>query len=189
MTVCLKHISLIPVVLFGIFVTGCAGPVSLNVNYQPIAKAQTPLASVSSLQIKLMNLVDKRGGTGTKLIGSREAEFGVSLGEVYSTRPVLEIVHDAIESELIRNGHNIGVKGEDIVFSGELHKFWVRTDVTPLYWDVVGEVKIVLELKNPEGDTLISTRSYRASNVERTFTWPSKKIMEHVLVKSLDRTG
>ncbi|MHA2344843.1 MAG: hypothetical protein ACXADW_23590, partial [Candidatus Hodarchaeales archaeon] len=64
--------------------------------------------------------------------------------------------------------------------------FWVRTDVTPVYWDVVGEVKIVLELKDPEGDTLISTRSYRASNVERTFTWPSKKIMEHVLVKSLE---
>jgi hypothetical protein len=64
MIVSLKNISLILVVLFGLFVTGCAGPVSLNISYQPLSKAQTPLASVPSLQIKLMNLVDKRGGGG-----------------------------------------------------------------------------------------------------------------------------
>lgn len=166
--------------------TACAGNITVKPDYQPQAKADTPLASEPALKIKLLNFEDKREQrTEAILIGRRQAAFGVPMGDVFSDRPIFEIIRDAVKTELTRNGHSIVTDNEDIVMKGEIRKFWVGTDVTALYWDVIGEVSILVEVKHPSGMAIL-LGPYSGKNVERTYVNPGEEIVTRVLIKSLD---
>ncbi len=184
-----KSISLILIVIVPMtfLLTACAGNITVKPDYQPQAKADTPLASVPALKIKLLNFEDKREQrTEAILIGHRQAAFGVPMGDVFSERPIFEIIRDAVKTELIRNGHSIVTDNEDILMKGEIRKFWVGTDVTALYWDVIGEVSIVIEVKRPTDKTSILLGPYSGKNVERTYINPGEEIVTRVLIKSLE---
>lgn len=183
----MKSKTLFLMVSMAIFLTACIGNIRVKPDYQPPTKADTLLATVPALKIKLLNFEDKREQrTEAILIGRREAAFGTPMGDVFSERPIFEIIRDAVRTELIRNGHSIVTDNEDILMKGEIRKFWVWTEVTPLYWDVVGEVSIVVEVKYPTVDTPILLGPYSGKNVERTYINPSGEIVTRVLVKSLE---
>lgn len=184
-----KSIYLILIVIIPMIflLTACAGNITVKPDYQPQTKADTPLASVPALKIKLLNFEDKREPrTEAILIGRRQAAFGVPMGDVFSDRPIFEIIRDAVKAELVRNGHSIVTDNEDILMKGEIRKFWVETDVTALYWDVIGEVSIVVEVKYPAVGTPILLGHYSGKNVERTYTNPGEEIVTRVFVKSLE---
>lgn len=183
-----KSIPLISLVLISItfLFTACGGNITVKPDYQPQTKADTLLASVPSLKIKLLNFEDKcNEPMEAILIGRRQAAFGVPMGDIFSERPIFEIMRDAVKTELIRNGHSIVTDNEDIVMKGEIRKFWVGTDVTALYWDVIGEVSIALEVKHPAGLAILFG-PYSGKNVERTYVNPSEEIVTRVIIKSLD---
>ena len=91
-----------------------------------------------------------------------------------------------IKTEIISNGHSIVSNNEDILIKGKIRKFWVRTDVTALYWDLVGEVSIVIEVSSPTQRTPVVLGPYSGKNIERTYINPSNEIATRVLVKSLE---
>ena len=174
-------------VSMAIFLTACVGNITVKPNYQPPTSADTPLASVPALRIKLMNFENKREQrTNAIWIGHREAAGGVSMGDVFSERPISEIIRDAIRTELMSNGHSIVSDNEDISMKGEIRKFWVGTEVTTLYWDVIGEISIVVEGQYPAAAPPISLGPYSGKNVERTYANPGEGIVTRVLVKSLE---
>lgn len=171
-----------------IFLFGCAGTATLNLNYQPTASPDALIASVSPVKIKLLNFEDKRGGrVKSILIGGRHAAFDVPMGDVYSARPVFEIIQGAVKSELARNGHVMVNVNEDFIFRGQTESFWVKTDVTPLYWDIIGEVSIKLEVTDTKKASSSTFGPYSAKNDERTYLYPSKSLMEKVLNTSLEQ--
>ena len=118
-------------------------------------------------------------------IGRRSAAFDAPLGEAFSERPVTQIVRDAIRSELTRSGHTIVTQGEDVSVSGIIRTLWVGTDVTALYWDVYGEVKISVDFSSSGSGKPFISRYYEARKVERTFAFPSNEIMQRVLTAAL----
>jgi len=120
-----------------------------------------------------------------EIIGHREAAFGVSMGDVQVERPISEIVHDAFSRELINNGYSIVNTDETFTITGKILTFWVGTDVTALYWDVYGEVRIEIEVKKANGE-IIKIGPYYSKNIERTYTNPSVPIMERVLLASIN---
>ena len=175
-------------VLLVIAMFGCGGTATLNLNYQPTASPDAVLASVSPVKIKLMSFEDKRRGkVESILIGGRHAAFGVPMGDVYSVRPVFEIIQGAVKSELARNGHSMVNANEGFVFRGQIESFWVKTDVTPLYWDIIGEVNIKLEVTDTKKGSSSTFGPYNAKNDERTYLYPSKSLMEKVLNSSLEQ--
>lgn len=182
----MKINTLILLVFITVFLTACAGNITVKPNYQPPTKAVTLLASMPSLKIKIMNFEDKREQRAEPiLIGRREAAFGVPLGDVFTERPIFQIIRDATITEFMRGGHSVVADHEDISIKGQIRKFWVGTEVTPLYWDVVGEISIVLEVQPPTGEKFILLGPYRSRNVERTYTNPGKGIITRVLDASL----
>lgn len=183
----MKYKTLFLLVSIAIFLSACASNITVTPNYQAPKKANTPLASVSTVKVKLENFEDKREQQAESiLVGSREAAFGVPMGDVFSERPIFEIVRDAVKTELIRNGHRIVSNNENISIKGKIRKFWVRTDVTALYWDLVGEVNIVIEVSSPTYRTPVILGPYSGKNIERTYINPSKEIATRVLEKSLE---
>lgn len=181
--------SFISIVLVSMMflLTACAGNITVKPDYQPQTKADTLLAAVPALRIKLLNFEDKREPrTESIVIGRRQAAFGVPMGDVLSSRPIFEIIRDAVKTELTRNGHNIVSDNEDVSIKGEIRNFWVGTDVTALYWDVIGEVSIVMEVRHSTDGAPIFVGPYSGKNVERTYINPSEEIVTRVLRKSLE---
>jgi len=169
-----------------LFTSGCVsiGPSTLKINYEPLANTQKSNSIVSN--IKLIDFQDARDEKSEpERIGHREAAFGVSMGDVLIERPLSDIINNAFRSELISNGYSIVNTGEDFTITGKILNFWVGTDVSMTYWDVYGEVRIEVEVKNANGDTT-KVGPYYAKNVERTYTNPSVPIMERVILASLN---
>jgi hypothetical protein len=186
--------SLIPIILrllvlqgLALMLIGCPGTITVQIApTQPTPPAGL-LSSVPPVRIKVANFVDKREGNPNPiLIGRRQAAFGVPMGEVYSERPVFETVTEAIKSELRRNGHNIVKENEDFALQGEIRHFWVKTDVTLLYWDVVGEITVTMEVNRPgqQGGGILGP--YNGRKVERTYINPGEGMMKRVLTASLN---
>lgn len=185
----LKFTSIIAILLFcsSIFIKGCVGNETINPDYKQPERGESLLTSPHSLRVNLLNFEDKRAGqVDPVLIGDRQAAFGVQMGAVFSDRPVFEIIRLAVKTELVRSGHIIVDKNEDITIKGEIRTYWVSTDVTILYWDVIGEVSIVLYVKKAGSESFIKLDPYNGRNVERTYLYPSVAIMKRVLGASLD---
>jgi len=170
-----------------IFLTACSSNITVKPDYQPQTKIDTPLATVPASKIKLLNFEDKREPrTVAIMIGRRTAALGMSLGDIFSARPIFDIIRDAVKTELIRSGYGIVTDNEDFSMKGQILKFWVATDVTALYWDVIGEISIVVEVKRPTVGTPVLLGPYSGNNVERTYINPSGEIVTRVLDKSLE---
>jgi uncharacterized lipoprotein YajG len=174
------------ILTFFFLISGCAssGTSILKLNYEPLTNTKSTNSQASNIRLNYFQ--DARyGKSEPEIIGHREAAFGVSMGDVQVERPIIEIIYDAFSSELINNGYSIVNTGEDFTITGKILNFGVGTDVTALYWDVYGEVRIEIEVKNANGDTT-KIGPYYAKNVERTYTNPSVPIMERVLLASLN---
>lgn len=160
--------------------------VKININYKPSAPTKVPSASEAPLKVKLLNFADKQDKRlDPTWIGRRYAAFGVRMGDVYLFYPVSEIITEAVKSELLGQGYNIVTEDEDIVISGEILKFSVGTETTVLYWDVVGEVGVALEVKQPRSGITIPLGPYSSKKVERTYLNPCEEILQRVLEASL----
>jgi len=160
--------------------------VKINIDYKPSAPTKVSSASTLPLKVKLLNFTDMQDKRSEPtLIGRRYAAFGVPMGVVQSFQPVSELISDAIKSELSIQGYSIVTENEDIVISGEILKFWVGTETTLLYWDVVGEVSLALEIKQPKSGITIPLGPYSSKKVERTYLNPCEEILQRVLEASL----
>lgn len=174
-------------ILMAILLTACASNITVTPKYEGTQKENTALASVPTVKFKLGNFEDRREQKAEPiLVGHREAAFGMPMGDIFSERPIFDIVRNTVKTELIRNGHTIVNNNENISIKGKINKFWVRTDVTALYWDLVGEVSIMIEVSSPTRKMPILLGPYSGKNVERTYLNPSQEIATRVLDKSLE---
>ena len=100
------------IMLSAIVISGCAP--TLNLKYKPLQNTDNLLASVPSAKIKLSDFADKReNGEESTLIGEKLTGVRVGKQAVSSGQPVFEVIHEAMKSELTRNGHDIVDENED----------------------------------------------------------------------------
>lgn len=107
-------------------------------------------------------------------IGTREAAFGVSMGDVFFARDVTDYMTEAVTDQLRAAGHTIGASGASTV-QVDLSRFWMHTDTTMLYWDVVAEIEIDIRFG------VAPARRLECRSVKRTYVWPSDDLLGSVL--------
>ncbi len=152
----------------------------LVVNLPPRSAKEIDIPTAQVRQrLKIERFVDRQE-TGRR-IGEREAAFGVSMGNVYLSRDIADVVREAIADELQGAGHTLVDSGQDITVSGEIIKFWVETKTTVLYWDVIGAIEVKLTLESPLPGKEKVGREYSARQVQRTYVWPTETVMSQVL--------
>jgi len=150
----------------------------VNLSPRSEQNVEIPIAK-KPIGIKTNPLEDRRPDKAR--IGERSAAFGVSMGDVFFGRNVSEFLTETISDDLRAAGHRIVDGGQDITIGGEVLKFWVETKTTPLYWDIVGTIEIKLIFQPSRHDTKLLERQYKATKVERTYVWPTKKLAGNVL--------
>jgi hypothetical protein len=103
------------------------------------------------------------------------------MGDVYFASEPGELVRQTVAGGLTAAGHHV-VDSADVMVVGDYELFSVRTKTTPLYWDVVATIRATLRV---EGAPQSERRSYAVERSKRTYKWPSKEIMEQVVVDAL----
>ena len=111
--------------------------------------------------------------------GTREAAFGVSMGDLQFSPPAPIIVRQRLEFELDRIAASHGAT-QKRAFACDLIRFDVRTDTSPLYWDVVATISLVLTESGRDSIRLSSTAT------QRTWTWPGASVIQQSVSLALD---
>jgi len=104
--------------------------------------------------------------------------LGVHLGNIVVSPPVPDVVQRIVQTTADRVFVSADAPGEPILTG--IRVFEIATPSTPLYWDVVAEVELVVRLR--EEDRTVSGRAE-----ERTYVWPSEKLISEVTHKALQR--
>jgi hypothetical protein len=130
-------------------------------------------------RIKVDVLEDQR--PDRRRIGERTAAFGVGMGDVHLDRPVASALREAMADDLSYAGYRIVEAGEHLRVRGRVGKFWVHTDTTALYWDIVGEIEIALTIEPAASGTASAERAYACRAVERTYAWPGESLVGKAL--------
>jgi hypothetical protein len=145
-----------------------------------VVQAVGPIENARTLQISAF--VDRRSELGR--IGERQAAFGVAMGDVYFSRDVSMFLKEALEAELSATGHRIVASGADLTVTGEVLTFWVRTATTPLYWDIIADTKVALNISGARGKV---RREYTATSKNRTYVWPTTTLMGSTIDQCVDQ--
>lgn len=138
-----------------------------------------PQPGEQARKIKVSTVTDDRPDKGR--IGTREAAFGVSMGDVRLGQRADETIRQALRDDLLAAGYRVVESGEDLTAEARLMRFWVRTKTTPLYWDVIGEIEMELAVSASERTSRPARRTFARSRTERTYAWPRAALLGKVL--------
>jgi len=134
-------------------VSGC-GTAGLDVHYPEARVNRTVLASAPPRRVEVGPVADRRMDT---------ARIGVKLknaGDIVTSRPVTDLVREALVLELTKNGHSVVSNGRDVVLAATVEDF--RLDEVPGYASTryVGRVVIALNMVNGQSGDILLTRRY-----------------------------
>jgi hypothetical protein len=105
---------------------------------------------------------------------TRQAAFVTPMGNVTFDPPERQLVKDALEAAL--SGQAQSQPAES--YACDIVEFGVNTNTTPLYWDVVGVIRLKLRKDGREQDL-------SGTHTERTYIWPGAEIIGKVIQESL----
>ena len=161
----MKHLLLITLYSF---LVGCAGHVTVKIPLQEVQN-ENLLARVKVNDLRTPGVA----------ASTREAAFGVPMGNITFDPPEEQIVKNLLEVELTKILREKGLKSQQD-YVCYLVEFGVNTDTTPLYWDVIGRILLVLKQNGKEYNLF-------GKHVERTYAWPGEGIIKEVVDESLQQ--
>ena len=108
---------------------------------------------------------------------TREAAFGTPMGNVTFDPPEKELVKNLLEVALSQRTQQAGTTSS---YSCDILEFGVNTKATPLYWDVIGVIRLKLKTDGREQDLA-------GTHTQRTYVWPSAELIGTVVQESLQK--
>lgn len=106
---------------------------------------------------------------------------GGSLGQIRLKPPTPEIVKAVIEAKADEVLARLGITEPQTVLCG-IRTFDIATPATPFYWDVNAKIELVLRVRGQD-------RSVAGLATERTFVWPSERMIARVTTEALRRVA
>ena len=149
-----RQLSLLVTLLAGLALSACGTTTSgLDVRYPEAGVHRSLLASAPPRRVEISPVADRRMDTAR--IGSKPKDGGA----IVTSRPVTEIVGEALALEVRKNGHTVVSDKTDVVLTGAVEEF--RLDVVSSYSSTqyVGRVVIAITLADGRsGEQLLSRR-------------------------------
>jgi uncharacterized lipoprotein YajG len=161
---------------------GCARRSGLDVRYPEAGANRALLASVESRRVEIKPVTD--GRVDTTRIGSKSGNGG----DLVTSRPVADIVREALAVEIGKNGHAVVTGRSDVILAADVEEFWldvVRGYTTTQY---VGKVVIAVAVLNGRTGDGILTRRYvgvRRRQVDTVSDDAAREVMDAALARSI----
>jgi hypothetical protein len=146
-------------------VAGCAGDITVR----------TPPYTLQAEKVLAHVTVTDRRTAG--VAASKRDTFGVPMGNIRFAPPETQVVKDLLEGELTKLLTEQGVQTPR-EYVCDIVEFGVNTDTTPLYWDVIGRVRLTVKAGSGEW-SLVGTHT------ERTYVWPGEEVIRKAVEASL----
>ncbi len=160
---------MIPIALCGLLV-GCTGHITVRIQQHEFQNVgATPLAQVKVNDLRAPGIAASQ----------REAAFGVPMGNVTFDPPEAKLVKNVMELELTKLMKEKGITTKRD-FSCDMLEFGVNTNTTPVYWDVIGRIRLVLKQNGKE-------YNLAGTHTERTYVWPGETIIKKVVDESFKK--
>ena len=148
---------------------GCASDMTVRMPHDTYNVAGESVAQVKVKDMRAPGIAASK----------REAAFGVPMGSVTFDPPEAQIVKNMLEVELTRLVKEKGILSKQ-EFSCDIIEFGVNTNTTPLYWDVIGRIRLALTKTGKE-------YSLSGTHTERTFVWPGETVVKKTVEESLNQ--
>lgn len=152
--------------MLAIFLVGCASS-TVTVRLPPQTFSPTQGAQRVTVEVNDLRTPGVAAST-------RQAAFGIPMGNVIFDPPEKQLVKEALGVALSRQPKSA------VPYTCEILEFGVNTKTTPLYWDVIGVVRLKLKKDGREYDL-------SGTHTERTYFWPGEEILGRVIQESLHK--
>jgi hypothetical protein len=163
---------------------GCSSTSSngLNVGYPEAGANRAMLAVLTPLRIEIGPITDRRVDARRVGVSPQDKK------DIVTSRPVTEIVRDALAVELVKNGHAVVEGGEDAILTVDIDEFWL--DILTGYGAThyVGKVAIALAVTNGRTGERVAARRYigiRRGQVEADSQDARREVMDVALARAM----
>jgi hypothetical protein len=179
-----------PVLILWLSFGGCARTqADLNVTYDDSKVNKGPLSAIPPLRAEIGEFRDARPERNK--IGDKRNRLGVKTADIVTTKPVPDIVRDALVAELSRNGHLISAEQTQVIMVGEVTAFWFDYQVNFWTIDFMGTVGLTLNVIDGRTGAVL-TRRYQGHYTEASFggldaTW--ERVMNTALARVIQEIG
>jgi hypothetical protein len=157
--------------------------VTVGIPKHSASSGSSKLSSIPPAIVRVLPFNDDRKDLDIE--GKSTAAFGVPMGNIRFEPSPATLLGQAVISEIKAAGHTVteGVDGTQI--TGAVVEFETHTDTTLLYWDVIGNLAVSLQIIGARGSNSRAPLDYRARCMERTYIWPSEALIAGVMSKCL----
>ena len=163
---------------------GCSSTSSngLNVGYPEAGANRAMLAVLTPLRVEIGTITDRRADA--RRVGASPQDKK----DIVTSRPVTEIVRDALAIELVKNGHAVAGSGADAILAVDVDEFWL--DIVTSYGAThyVGKVAIALAVTNGRTGERVAARRYvgiRRRQVEADLQDARREVMDVALARTM----
>ena len=161
-------------------ISGC-GTAGLDVHYPEAGVNRTVLASAPPRRVEVRPVADRRMDTTRIGVKPKNA------GDIVTSRPVADLVREALVLELTKNGHSVVSDGRDVVLAATVEDF--RLDEVAGYASTryVGRVVIALNIVDGRSGDILMTKRYVGIK-RREIDKASDDAMRETMDGSISRT-
>lgn len=147
---------------------GCASR-ALDIGYPQTSAHRALLAGGGPRRI-VATVADRRADTSRIGVAPEDAK------PIVTARPVPDIVHDALVTELSKNGHEVVPGPADVVLAVDVEEFWLDAVGRADSAQYVGRVAIAIVVADGQTGHRLLTRRYvgirrRTGSVDSRDTW------------------
>jgi hypothetical protein len=161
-------------------ISGC-GTAGLDVHYPEARVNRTVLASAPPRRVEIRPVDDRRSDT------TRVGVKPKNTGAIVTSRPMADLVREALVLELSKNGHSVVSSDRDVVLAATVEDF--RLDEVAGYASTryVGRVVISLNIVDGRSGEILLTRRYLGIK-RREIDKPSDDTRRETMDAALART-
>jgi hypothetical protein len=161
---------------------GCASVSTLDVAYPEASVNRAMLASVQSRRVEIRSVADRRMDAGR--IGTRPADGKA----VVTSRPVPDVVREALALEIRKNGHPVVTERGDVVLAADVEEFWLDAVTGYTTTQYVGRVVIALTVVDGRGGGALAARRYigiKRQQVDKPGDDAARAVMDAALARAM----
>lgn len=152
-----------------------SNPNDITLERQSFGEVSARVEEGAKVQVKAVR--DLRAEKGR--IGYRTAAMNVPLGNVYLAERLEDYFKRRLGYELMQQGFRVAETEAEASIELGVKRYWVYTDTTLTYFDMIAEVECEAEIVSGRGEK--EKRVFRSSKKDRTYVYPTKKLMTETL--------